>query len=201
MSRPPCPPLAAAPLLHRYGPLRVWALAHTVMAAGVLAPVARPGVPAVVVAAVAVGGTFMVATLAAMRAARQAAPGKTRLVAAMTTAFAVGQPVGPLLVRGDDLATPACSPPRCYSGIRSVAIRPKPRSLMPPTNAAPLAASSCVDVPQSEDVAQELPGAVGVVRVDDGVRSDDHDSGSCGDREGRVWAMIHRPEATRNRGA
>ena len=99
--------LAAAPLLHRYGPLRVWALAHTVMAAGVLAPVARPGLPAVVVAAVAVGGTFMVATLAAMRAARQAAPGKTRLVAAMTTAFAVGQLVGPLLVRGHDLATPS----------------------------------------------------------------------------------------------
>ena len=101
------PTLAAAPLLHRYGPLRVWALAHTVMAVGVLAPVARPGVPAVVVAAVAVGGTFMVATLAAMRAARQAAPGRTRLVAAMTTAFAVGQLVGPLLVRGDDLATPS----------------------------------------------------------------------------------------------
>ena len=66
--------LAAAPLLHRYGPLRVWALAQTVMAAGVLAPVARPGLPAVAVAAVAVGATFMVATLAAMRAAREVAP-------------------------------------------------------------------------------------------------------------------------------
>jgi predicted MFS family arabinose efflux permease len=99
--------LAAAPLLHRYGPLRVWALAHTVMAAGVLAPVARPGLPAVAVAAVAVGATFMVATLAAMRAAREVAPRATRLIAAMTTAFAVGQLVGPLLVRGDDLAAPS----------------------------------------------------------------------------------------------
>jgi predicted MFS family arabinose efflux permease len=99
--------LAAAPLLHRYGPLRVWALAHTVMAAGVLAPVARPGLPAVAVAAVAVGATFMVATLAAMRAASQVAPRATRLIAAMTTAFALGQLVGPLLVRGDDLAAPS----------------------------------------------------------------------------------------------
>jgi len=99
--------LAAAPLLHCYGPLRVWALAQTVMAAGVLAPVARPGLPAVAVAAVAVGATFMVATLAAMRAAREVAPRATRLIAAMTTAFAVGQLVGPLLVRGDDLAAPS----------------------------------------------------------------------------------------------
>ena len=99
--------LAAAPLLHRYGPLRVWALAHTVMAAGVLAPVVRPGLPAVAVAAAAVGGTFMVATLAAMRAAREVAPRANRLVAAMTTAFAVGQLAGPLLVRGDDLAAPS----------------------------------------------------------------------------------------------
>jgi MFS family permease len=50
---------------------------------------------------------YLVGALAAMRAARQAAPGRTRLVAAMTTAFAVGQLVGPLLVRGDDLATPS----------------------------------------------------------------------------------------------
>jgi predicted MFS family arabinose efflux permease len=99
--------LATAPLLHRYGPLRVWALAQTVMAAGVLAPVARPGLPAVAVAAAAVGGTFMVATLAAMRAAREVAPRATRLVAVMTTAFAAGQLAGPLLVRGDDLATPS----------------------------------------------------------------------------------------------
>ena len=36
-----------------------------------------------------------------------------------------------------------------------------------------------VDVPQPEDVAEELPGAVGVVRIDDGMRSDNHDSSSC----------------------
>jgi hypothetical protein len=42
-----------------------------------------------------------------MQAARELAPGSTRLVAAMTTAFAAGQLVGPLLVRGDDLTAPS----------------------------------------------------------------------------------------------
>ncbi|MDT0353121.1 YbfB/YjiJ family MFS transporter [Pseudonocardia charpentierae] len=99
--------LAAGPLLRRHGPLRVWALAQAVMAVGVLAPVLRPGLPGVVVAAVTVGGTFMVVTLAAMRAARELTASGTRLVAAMTTAFAVGQLVGPLLVRSDDLTVPS----------------------------------------------------------------------------------------------
>jgi predicted MFS family arabinose efflux permease len=99
--------VAAAPLLRRHGPVRVWALAQSVMAAGVLAPALRAGLPAVAAAAVTVGGTFMVATLAAMQAAHELAPGATRLVAAMTTAFAVGQLVGPLLVRGEDLAIPS----------------------------------------------------------------------------------------------
>jgi Uncharacterised MFS-type transporter YbfB len=67
----------------------------------------RPGLPAIAVAAVAVGGTFMVVTMSGMRAAREAAPGPSRLVAGMTTAFAAGQLVGPLLVRGDDLAAPS----------------------------------------------------------------------------------------------
>ena len=99
--------LAAAPLLRRYGPLRVWALAQTVMAVGVLAPAVRPGLPAVAVAAVTVGGTFMVVTFAAMQAARELAPAANRLIAAMTTAFAAGQFVGPLLVRSEDLTAPS----------------------------------------------------------------------------------------------
>jgi hypothetical protein len=49
----------------------------------------------------------MVVTMSGMRAAREAAPGPCRLVAGMTTAFAAGQLVGPLLVRGDDLAAPS----------------------------------------------------------------------------------------------
>jgi hypothetical protein len=43
------------------------------------------------VVAVTVGGTFIVVTLAAMRAARELTAGATRLVAAITTAFATGQ--------------------------------------------------------------------------------------------------------------
>jgi predicted MFS family arabinose efflux permease len=99
--------VAVTPLLRRFGTLRVWATAQAVMAVGVLAPVLRPGLPAIAVAAVAVGGTFMVVTMSGMRAAREAAPGPSRLVAGMTTAFAGGQLVGPLLVRGDDLAAPS----------------------------------------------------------------------------------------------
>ena len=99
--------LAAGPLVRRQGPLRVWAGAQAVMAAGVLAPVVWAGLPAVAVSAVTVGGTFMVATLAAMQAAHERTPGASRLVAAMTAAFAVGQLAGPLLVRSDDLTVPS----------------------------------------------------------------------------------------------
>ena len=55
------------------------------------------------VVAVTVGGTFIVVTLAAMRAARELTAGATRLVAAITTAFATGQLVGPLLARSENL--------------------------------------------------------------------------------------------------
>lgn len=99
---------AAAPLLARWPARRVWAAAQAVMAAGVLAPVVAPGLAALVVAALAVGGTFMVVTLAGMQEARRVAgAGAPRLVGAMTTAFAAGQVVGPLLVRGDALALPS----------------------------------------------------------------------------------------------
>jgi hypothetical protein len=69
------------------------------MAAGVATPVILPGVGGIVVAACAVGGTFMVVTMLGMQEARRvggaAAP---RLMAAMTAAFGVGQIAGPLAV-------------------------------------------------------------------------------------------------------
>jgi MFS family permease len=59
-----------------------------------------PGLGGVLAGAVCVGGTFMVVTMASMQEARERAAGgdATRLVAAMTAAFALGQLLGPLVV-------------------------------------------------------------------------------------------------------
>ncbi|MDR3454357.1 MAG: YbfB/YjiJ family MFS transporter [Rhodoferax sp.] len=78
---------------------RVWALGQLVMAAGVLAPVLFPGIGTLLVAAVCVGGTFMVNTMAGMQEARRIAGAHApKLMAAMTTAFALGQLAGPIIV-------------------------------------------------------------------------------------------------------
>jgi hypothetical protein len=76
---------------------RLWAWSHFVMAAGVVLPVLAPGIAAIAFSALAVGGTFMVITMAGIATAR-ASGGSTRLVAAMTGAFAAGQLAGPLVV-------------------------------------------------------------------------------------------------------
>jgi predicted MFS family arabinose efflux permease len=50
-------------------------------------------------AAIAVGGTFMVLTMAAIQEARRVAGNAApRLIAAMTAAFAIGQLLGPIVV-------------------------------------------------------------------------------------------------------
>lgn len=102
--------LVAAPLLVRHGARGVWAAAMGVMAVGVLLPVVSTQPLALVLSAVGVGGTFMVATMAGLQEARRlgsAAP--TRVMAAMTAAFATGQWLGPLtvsaLARADDPIT------------------------------------------------------------------------------------------------
>jgi predicted MFS family arabinose efflux permease len=83
----------------RHGNRRVWAACAAAMAAGVAAPLLIPGAAGIVAAAVLVGGTFMVITMAGMQEARivggASAP---RLMAAMTAAFAAGQVLGPLIV-------------------------------------------------------------------------------------------------------
>lgn len=80
-------------------PARLWAGSLVVMAAGVLAPVALPGLAGLLVSASFVGGTFMVATLAGMQEARRrAGAAAPRLMAAMTAAFALGQLAGPVVV-------------------------------------------------------------------------------------------------------
>ncbi len=79
---------------------RLWAAAQGVMALGTALPVAVHALWAVVVSALLVGGTFMIATMAGLQLAREARPDDpTPLLARMTAAFAAGQIAGPLVVR------------------------------------------------------------------------------------------------------
>jgi MFS family permease len=91
--------LVAAPLVRLAGHRKVWMASHLVMATGVLLPVVSGHVLAVFAAALCVGGTFMVITLAGMQEAKRVAgPHAAVLIAAMTSAFAAGQIVGPLTI-------------------------------------------------------------------------------------------------------
>src|SRR5690349_11124040 len=82
------------------GPLRrLWAASHLVMGAGVIVPLVLPGLAGIIVAALCVGGTFVVITQVGLQEARAVAGGRARsLIAAMTSAFALGQILGPLAV-------------------------------------------------------------------------------------------------------
>lgn len=92
-------PLAAAVWAPSVGYRDLWILGQLVMALGVALPIAWPAIGGVMVAALAVGGTFMVITLAGMQEARAVAgPRASGLMAGMTSAFGIGQIVGPLLV-------------------------------------------------------------------------------------------------------
>lgn len=78
---------------------KLWAICYLFMATGVVLPVLWPGLPAILIAALLVGGTFMVVTMLGLREARRVAgPGGTAFIAFMTASFAVGQIAGPLLV-------------------------------------------------------------------------------------------------------
>lgn len=78
---------------------RLWIMSHLAMALGVALPVVWPGIAGTLLAALFVGGTFMVTTMVALREARAVAGRHaTGLIAAMTTAFAAGQIAGPLSV-------------------------------------------------------------------------------------------------------
>jgi predicted MFS family arabinose efflux permease len=77
---------------------RLWIRGHLVMAAGVALPVVWPGLAGIMIAALLVGGTFVVVTMAGMQEGRRVGGAAgTRLMAAMTSAFAAGQVAGPLL--------------------------------------------------------------------------------------------------------
>lgn len=78
----------------------VWAVAQGAMAFGTLLPLFVNSLWSIAVSAVLVGGTFMVVTMAGLQLARERMPADpTRLLGRMTAGFAVGQIIGPLVVR------------------------------------------------------------------------------------------------------
>jgi predicted MFS family arabinose efflux permease len=81
--------------------LTVWAAAHVLMAIGVLLPAVWTSLASVTLAALLVGGTFMVITMTGMQEARARAEGQaTRVLGRMTAGFALGQLAGPLASAG-----------------------------------------------------------------------------------------------------
>lgn len=103
--------LSVAALRQRIGNRSLWATSHWIMATGILLPVVWPSGITVFAAALLVGATFMVITLAALQEAKPVAGSHaTVLIAAMTCAFAIGQIIGPLMIRsgkagGNDFST------------------------------------------------------------------------------------------------
>ena len=91
--------LVASKLGASTNPRRAWIVSMLVMAIGVAAPLVVPGLPGILVSAVLVGATFVTMTLAGMQEARRLYGAAARpVMAAMTSAFAVGQLVGPILI-------------------------------------------------------------------------------------------------------
>lgn len=83
--------------LRKFDRLQVWSVSHLVMAVGVVLPVLWGSLASVVIAALLVGGTFMVITMIAMQEARARAEGNaTVILARMTAGFAFGQLMGPV---------------------------------------------------------------------------------------------------------
>ena len=84
--------------LRKFDRLQVWAASHLTMAVGVVLPVLWLSLASMVLAALLVGGTFMVITMIAMQEARARAEGSaTVILARMTAGFALGQLMGPVV--------------------------------------------------------------------------------------------------------
>jgi predicted MFS family arabinose efflux permease len=91
--------LTVAALVRRWNNRHIWLVCHWVMALGIVLPVWSPQLLSIFAAALCVGGTFMVITLVALQEAKKVAGRDARvLIAAMTSAFAAGQIIGPLTV-------------------------------------------------------------------------------------------------------
>jgi predicted MFS family arabinose efflux permease len=102
--------LLAAGTSKHLGNRQFWIACHLLMAVGVAWPALWHHLCSIIVAALLVGSTFMVTSMVAVQEARQVAGrDPTPLISAMTTCFAVGQVIGPLLASklphlGDEFA-------------------------------------------------------------------------------------------------
>jgi predicted MFS family arabinose efflux permease len=91
--------LFASRLARFMSPRAIWVGCHLLMALGVVMPLFVAGLPGILLAALLVGGTFVVITQAGLQEARTVAGAQARpLMAAMTSAFALGQILGPVTV-------------------------------------------------------------------------------------------------------
>ena len=91
--------LATAMLRSAVTNRRLWVASHLVMAFGVALPIVWSGIAPIMLAALFVGGTFMVITMVGMQEARSVGGVRaTGLMAALTSAFALGQIAGPVSV-------------------------------------------------------------------------------------------------------
>jgi Uncharacterised MFS-type transporter YbfB len=92
--------LATAMLRSLVSNRRLWVASHLVMAFGIALPIVWSGIVPIMLAALLVGGTFMVATMTGLQEAREVGGVRaTGLMAALTSAFALGQIAGPISVR------------------------------------------------------------------------------------------------------
>ncbi|HSW03726.1 YbfB/YjiJ family MFS transporter [Aquabacterium sp.] len=93
--------LLAGRALRRWHRLRIWSASHALMAIGCALPLLTRSGPGLTLAALCVGGTFMVATMVGLQQARMLAPlNPTPLLGRMSAAFAAGQIAGPLVALG-----------------------------------------------------------------------------------------------------
>ena len=77
--------------------IKIWAISHIFMALGVCLPSVWPSLLSISIAALLVGGTFMVVTMIAMQEARaRSVDNSTALIGQMTAGFALGQLLGPV---------------------------------------------------------------------------------------------------------
>jgi MFS family permease len=89
--------LVASPLTERHGTTAVLTLSFLLEGIGVAVLAAFPGVAGFTLSALLVGGTFVVITMVAIRAAHELAGAASGgLIAGLTAAFGIGQILGPL---------------------------------------------------------------------------------------------------------
>lgn len=89
--------LICSSLLQRFSRRQLWLVAQLLMAIGVALPALAPGLASIVIAAICVGGTFMMITMMGMQQAQASGGPKGReLMASVTAVFAGGQLIGPV---------------------------------------------------------------------------------------------------------